>query len=511
MRPIFLPETKLDELAREVSERLLVGHYFDNEQISGEELRQFSDHPQINKFLLFQVFQVWNMQLSKLKHPYFEFEHAEVVQALNDLRNLLSQHIRIGAADFKPMLKHAVYNNLKLLLDPRQKFEDFFFPNQDTLSVEKFEKHVPFFSDMDFVVNSILRYHQKHDIQEIEKDIFFLKMEKVVNLFNQKRDITFESYRKGLLQKLLQRNIDDIIYEIEAAEQAKSREKEEAIRAQQLAEQRAREEAERQAREAEERKRQEEEALARRQNFFETAVDPSGDIFDIDLVEEPEVQDMPAPRTQADYPPVREEKPVVSPRVDDYRPPVAPPVDPPKRETEAPATIEEAISAYAQQDETPRKSVLETLNEVKKTPEPPQKEVPPKTESSQSFLSRFLKEEDEEDTSSVHARVTAHAKEERKPTLAEKFQHQQTGAHKNGQHGTEIKLNDIPIHRQYQYVQKVFEGNNVRFRIIVDKVNNAKDPGEVENIINRFVLSNDKLDRNDEVVKEFIAMLQKRF
>ncbi|MEL7065308.1 MAG: hypothetical protein AAFP00_16330, partial [Bacteroidota bacterium] len=74
-----------------------------------------------------------------------------------------------------------------------------------------------------------------------------------------------------------------------------------------------------------------------------------------------------------------------------------------------------------------------------------------------------------------------------------------------------IRLDEIPIHKQYQYVQKVFDGNNVRFRIIVDKINNAKDKDETEEILEKFVLSNAKLNREDPVVQEFISLLRNRF
>ncbi len=60
-------------------------------------------------------------------------------------------------------------------------------------------------------------------------------------------------------------------------------------------------------------------------------------------------------------------------------------------------------------------------------------------------------------------------------------------------------------------MQKVFGGNNVRFRIIVDRVNDARDAAEVEDILNKFVLSIDDIDREDAVVVEFMELLRRRF
>ena len=85
MKAIHLPEEKLNELAQKVSEKLLASHSFTDGKIRGEELQSFTEHEQVNKFLLFQVFQVWNMQISKLKHPYFDFDQPEIQESLNSL------------------------------------------------------------------------------------------------------------------------------------------------------------------------------------------------------------------------------------------------------------------------------------------------------------------------------------------------------------------------------------------------------------------------------------------
>ena len=50
MRQFNLPEEKLNELAQTVSEKLLSSHFFNEDVILGEELKNFSDHNQINKF-----------------------------------------------------------------------------------------------------------------------------------------------------------------------------------------------------------------------------------------------------------------------------------------------------------------------------------------------------------------------------------------------------------------------------------------------------------------------------
>ncbi len=578
MKPIILPEEKLDELAQKVSAALISGHYFHNEEIRGDEIKNFAEHQQVNKFLLFQIYQVWNIQISKLKHPYFDFSHPEVEQELTSLRNLLSQHINISKEDFEPLLKRAIYNNLKLLLDPSASFEDFFFLDKDTISLDLFSQYAPFFTDLDFIVNSILRYHQKHTITQIEKSTFFSKMEKVIMLYDEKSHNSFEDHRKDVLSKILQRNIDDVLMEVEQELRA-SQQQEAYIDTY--------EEASYESLEYETSQSSQPDNVPQHEvkyNFFETvnsdnddsAFDFSDDIDDLDINKQ--IQEQPEQRPAASWEssdkPLREEYYSSDNQVsqdssyktdtyndsyqkndsfqqndlhqqnDSYQ------QDSFQRDyykQDQAKTVEEALSSFLNSDDTPpAKTNFDTYNQPQSQDVPdrqveqprsqptnersfdqqprrpennpyeqrsfPQQETPDRSKeqrdiSESGHLNRFLQEE-KEDIPTNYSRILTNHKSDRTPTVAEKIQAQQTKQNVPG--GKEIRLSDIPIHRQYQFVQKVFEGNNVRFRIIVDKVNNSKNREEVENIIERFVLSNDTINKNDDAVQEFIQMLRNR-
>ena len=590
MEPITLPESTLNQLAQRVGDRLLEGHYFEGGIIRGEELTEFAPHPQVNKFLIFQVFQAWEMQIGKLSHPYFNLEHPDIQAQLDLLKNQLSQHIEIKEADFRPMLSRAVYNNLRLLLDPKATFASFFFAKGDKLPLAAYERHAQFFSDLDFVVNSILRYYQKNQMTQVEKDVFFVKMDKVVEVFNRKSGQDFEHYRSQIFSELTGEDLTAfhaaVIAEQEAearrqAEEAARRQaEEEAARrqaeeeARRQAEEEARRQAEEEARrqaeeeaarrqaEAEARRRAEEEARrqaeeearrreeearrkeeeARKQNFFETVIasqpvaspvfDLEDDLDDEDdapaepvalrpepevqtpVIPEPEVPAEPEPQpvaevatpepeavTPVEETPAPEPEPVaVTPEPVAEPEPIAEPE--PVAETPAPEPQPEPTPEPEPEPETPE-PVAEKPAPVAETPQP-EAEKPltppvaqPEPEKEQTILDRTAGQ--------------------RPQTIAEKLASQQNqnrqrpALHESLNGNRKIKLDEIPIHKQYQYVQKVFEGNNVRFRIIVDKVNNAQNKAEVEDILTKFVLSNDELDKTDAVVTEFLALLRNRF
>lgn len=688
MKIIHFPEEKLNELAQRVSEELMARHSFSNGLIRGEELASFTEHEQINKFLLFQVFQVWNMQLSKLKHPFFDFEQAEVQQSLQQLRNLLSQHIRIGKEEFQPMVQRAVYNNLKLLLDPQEAFSSFFFISSNQTSLELFQKYVPFFSDLDFVVNSILKYCQKNQYEAVEKDLFFEKMERVFLLFSQKSGQHIDEYRASILTKLTGKSLSDlqgIAAEEHAKAEAARREAEEAARREEEARRQAEAEAARIAAEAkareeeakrkaeEEAKRLAEEAAHKKANLFDSLKLAPADVFDIDadldfdasheeeepaaitptvevetfdleeevvapevahtvaepleplaevvtaveevveekVVEEEVIAENPALDMVTEITEFKEIDALSEPELEDIsleelvEEVAAPTIETPEAEVPAvgvpvsktedseseAAFLEMAASmepSLAEAEEEAPRTILDTLKaestsngaaESKKTildqvsVGETEKDV---KESTVSFLDRFLNEKDtpQESPLSIVDRfikketppvVSSPAPAEPKPTPAEPKieepivpaaapqaaavetepkakeesknweieekekpasildklkERSETIADKFAPPATplgtmngnrKIQLDEIPIHKQYQYVQKVFDGNNVRFRVIVEKVNNANNKQEVEELLEKYILSNDKLNPDDTVVSEFISLLRNRF
>lgn len=561
MEPFILPEEKLNELAQKVSADLLESHYFEQDRIQGEALKSFAEHEQVNRFLIFQVFQVWEMQINKLYHPYFNLEKAEIKQTLQTLKNQISRCIEVSKDDFQPMLKRAVYNNLRLLMAPRESFESFFFAQQETISLNVYERYTQFFHDLDFVVDIILKYCHKNQHEQIDKQSFFGKMEKVVEAYNRKSGQDFDQYRKAQFRALTGQSLDEVMKEAQAEIKAREAQK-------RAEEEKARQQAEEEARRKEEeaRRRAQEEAMRRaeeekkRMSFFDTLAEEKKSSFDLDLdeldeptsrevvskpIEKPETNEEsrfepePTPEPEPKPEPKAQVPPAPEPQVE--TPPEPKPE--PKQEYTPPASnnhhpVEPKVEPPLEPKKEPKPTVEPTPPPESKAEREQAEESPKQRESTSDFLDRFLSErqkrDQEKDVAPTEEPPKAQepkadkdagnqADEEDKPTsvldrlnersrtVADRFTKPKAKVADSVNGSRKIKLDEIPIHKQYQYVQKVFEGNNVRFRIIVDKVNNAQNKDEVEDILTKFVLSNDSLDRKDHVVNEFIELLRNRF
>lgn len=557
MNTTAVSEAQLLQLTERVSSSLLSNHPVSSDQVTGEEIKSYFPHNQINSFLLFQIYQVWDQRVQQLKHPYFDFSSDEVTEVLDNLKNRLAHHIAVDSESFKSLVDRAVANTLGFILEPKNGFKEFFFPQDQPLSIDQLGQYAHFFSDWDFVVNSILKYCRKHEKSAVTWDEFSDKMERVMQIYEQKKGQTILDYRKGLYHSLTGEDLQAYLDQLEAARLAEEQEaqaKAEAARVEEARrraeEEQARLEAERLAKEEEERQRKE--AEAKKKTIFDDL--GGGETLDLDDDLDTPVdsgEEAVAETVVEVEEPVTEETGEEVAAVEEHQEVVEETV-----EEETPEHVEAVEEVAEETQEEAEKEFLEMAASMEPTPEPEPAPVPeePKTtfdkltNGATTFLDRFQskKEEQEETVSEVLEEVTETVEEvaetppapevpvepvfgaapseedsssvldkiqEKSQTVADKFAEQtrQRKLHESINGNQKIKLDEIPIHKQYQYVQKVFGGNNVRFRIIVDRVNDARDANEVEDILNKFVLSIDDLDREDPVVQEFVQLLRNRF
>lgn len=655
-----LSDEKTSQLAARYVKQVLETRPTHAEPYDGEALKSVAPHPQINKFLLFQVYQALQAQEARLRHPFFDFSDPAVQETTTKLFSLLSRHIRISPADLKGLMEQAAFNHIRLALDPVSTLSTFFFGGESSLSAEKMERLSPFFEDFGFLVRSILAFAKKQPDQSVSADTFRQTAEKVLNLYAEKTGEPVSAYQEKILRQITGYTFSALENEVKAEEAEKARL--EAARAEQekaLAEAEARRQAEEAARQAEEAARAaeeaarilalQEEAAARAEapvSFFETIQPETPHLeieFDLDdqdsALPPPTPEPVHAPEPEEDEKPEKKEvftsfdieigahktpevrsqefvKPEGHPhepvsfvetgesRVLETTPPATPEVfslheNTPGTETkevvtsfdieigahrtpegpsqevvitdahdeEMRAILEMADAAspettdedYPAPDE-PRgddglpktiwsqlqvertKTILDQINKGPVTQEPATP-VPPAT-----VANRFLKEETSEKEEVFVPKFPVKAPEPEQPvvpvseriklkeeetepdkpfslpgqenkdrpkTIAERLmeqaQQKQPAAPKSGPAGKPLRAEDIPIHKQYQFVQKVFEGNNVRFRVIFDKVNSATSRAEIKEIIDRYILPSEKLNPNDPVVQEFMNLLLNQF
>jgi hypothetical protein len=128
-------QKKLEAYSVSLSEKLANEFFSMNSHITGEQILKFTGIEQVNLFIIKNLFDKWKEENSKLRSPYFDYENAEVKEALNGLLVKLSQHISVKKNDFKLLLTKAIYDTFSMLLEPVY-FLNNVYLNNDEISIQ---------------------------------------------------------------------------------------------------------------------------------------------------------------------------------------------------------------------------------------------------------------------------------------------------------------------------------------------------------------------------------------
>ncbi|MFN0048117.1 MAG: hypothetical protein ACKVOU_03220 [Cytophagales bacterium] len=124
-----LNKQALENYARSVA-RKLCSDFFNLQKlnISGSEILKFSPIPQINYFILKNIFFIWKVEISQLKQSsYFNYDDVQVQDAIQSLMNVLSNHIFVKREAFENLLASSIEETLYLSLSPYHYFKQYFF------------------------------------------------------------------------------------------------------------------------------------------------------------------------------------------------------------------------------------------------------------------------------------------------------------------------------------------------------------------------------------------------
>ncbi|MFM2375345.1 MAG: hypothetical protein RLZZ165_442 [Bacteroidota bacterium] len=493
MKKIILADQKLNQLVDDITASLMqIGQdRFENGAISGTDIAQFSKHPQVNQFILFRIYQDWNAQVSQIVHPYFDFTHSDVKEGLRRFLNILSGHILVRKEDFEPLVRQAVYNSLKLILNAEDSIGRFFFLNSESVAIDLVRKHAHYFSSYDFVIQAILKYHEKNEIPQVERRVFFEKFDRVIELWESKEGKSIAKYQRDLFLNLTGLELDGVVGKDQPAPEP-------------VADETRRDHP---ADESEESKRTVirirseniQRSEERKDNSHEHRTSqpsvPPLTSKDQGSEHESEGSKLP-PWVQGEA----KSRPAVTPAM-----PISKVEDRQRSLNEAFANREGRQSSLLERGiekkesgSTPKIEMRVKANEPRPVEKEPEKEgpvTPPPTP-------RPLVGSNSDPSGDLGG------KESR--TLADRYRQQANPA--GDDEGTKfIKAEQIPVHKQFQYVQKVFGGSSVKFKVVLDKMNKAESLDDVNEVLDKYVFNDPNVNRNDKVSKEFETMVKARF
>ncbi len=74
-----------------------------------------------------------------------------------------------------------------------------------------------------------------------------------------------------------------------------------------------------------------------------------------------------------------------------------------------------------------------------------------------------------------------------------------------------INVEQIPLHKQFNFTQNLFKGDNMLFKKTLDEINKLETYDEALKYLRENIFKETQPDPNDSVLTEFLALLQKHF
>ncbi|HEU5290180.1 MAG TPA: hypothetical protein VFU05_06010 [Cyclobacteriaceae bacterium] len=166
------------------AEKVLKKAFATNQKIEGREILALCDVQQINLFIVRELFKAWKEEFKKLKSPYFNYEHQDVKEALENFMSVLSKNISISRQHFAPLLKKAVSQTVLLILDPYDYFSMIISGSNNKLDVSSFREEIKYLKINKAPLERLLERLDEKQVKEISGNEAFAILDQILEEVN---------------------------------------------------------------------------------------------------------------------------------------------------------------------------------------------------------------------------------------------------------------------------------------------------------------------------------------
>lgn len=145
--------------------KILDRFYAQKQFIGGQEILTLSEVEQINLFVIQSLFKTWKSEMQKSRSVYFDYEAEAVLEAQQNLMNVLSRHIHVRREHLEPLVLQSVIQTLNDVLNPYDFFSKLITSNNNELHLEDFKEELKY---LKLNKSPLLRLSQILQEQKIE-------------------------------------------------------------------------------------------------------------------------------------------------------------------------------------------------------------------------------------------------------------------------------------------------------------------------------------------------------
>ncbi len=162
------------------ADKVLKEFFSSKDKITGSEILSLCNIPQVNFFIIHELFKTWKEETRKLKSSYFNYETPDVQEALENLMSVLSQNIAIDKIHFDPLLKRAVSQTLLVVFDPYDFFSMIITGLQNRLEVASFKEELKYLKVNKAPLEKMLQKLEEKGVKEISGNEAFSILDQIL-------------------------------------------------------------------------------------------------------------------------------------------------------------------------------------------------------------------------------------------------------------------------------------------------------------------------------------------
>jgi hypothetical protein len=149
-------------------------------KISGSEILKLCGVPQINMFVVRELLFTWREETKKIRSPYFDYDHADVQEALSNLMTVLSNHISVEQEYFVPLLKKAVRQTLLVIFNPYDFFSILITGKNNKIELTQFKEELKYLKINKAPLTRLVQKLEEKGIAELSGNEAFAILDEIL-------------------------------------------------------------------------------------------------------------------------------------------------------------------------------------------------------------------------------------------------------------------------------------------------------------------------------------------
>lgn len=162
------------------SDKVSKSFFSSKEKISGEEILKLSNVAQVNLFVVRELLVTWKEETKRLKSPFFDYDHPESREALDQFMAVISKHISVSQENFLPLLKKAVRQTLLLIFNPYDFFSTLVTGRSNRVELPQFKEDIKYLKINKAPLVRLVQRLEEKGVSEIRGNEAFAVLDQIL-------------------------------------------------------------------------------------------------------------------------------------------------------------------------------------------------------------------------------------------------------------------------------------------------------------------------------------------